>query len=1048
MGNNQSTFSIIDEYKQKIMLHNDYEAFNSLYDIIETKTLKTKKLSQIFNTLVQIYLEHPDDDFKYLSLCLLGKITKFYEITSYMVEGSSLVFSSALTKTDIDLKREASRAYCELVHRHYHLIDNETTDRIFTSVNHQYKIENDEDIKDSLLWTLGRMSELKLIPEASKTSFYNEIYDEPRSKRDKTPNGIIKILYFFHAQEFFSLNNFEEFIDLLKLNTRYGGMNEAQTAIQGLGILIKNQLISKEQRQDIFEFIFPFLDHSSYLVHSEILTNIVCLLENRDLLEEQKQKISRKIRTFNSIEDAYIRQNITTISKLLETPASLDSKEKRKFERFHFRANLPFDFPIRISTAAEPRLYEDYLLPLDNIRQNIRSYYTSYNSILDMDSFSENTFLIQEIQKVKTLKSKILREDQNDPDIRYLSVIMNNYLDFPDRFSIDPRFTKDNLLSYFEAIYIYKKSNVNFTYDNFKKLLDKANECQDKDYSYRIINLILGRLSSTADFYLPYDDEINLRTIVSSFGNNAQHNLDVLDIVIANQRQRFLNMNKTAIENEHEILRDARILMSSFKAEQTAIPEQNRKYIAVSNLLEGTNLEGRTIDLSIRRLIKFRAHIVSAGLIEFGLNVQQLDRFGPLYQDAFNEFLVEKLTQENYLDSGGYINLDVEYSKQDKANFIYSCIKHTKEFEKEYKLPKGFIDYKFFKKSIEEMLEILLNDRKNARDLMQGFVVKDAVALLFSLQREQCEDLPERYKDSLFPEETNKALKLALRSVTQISLKIDQLLPEPTKIDPSAYKEIGEISKKLTSSLDDNRSLIIPSGTPIKKDEDESKHYFYILIKNCGERKVKLVIVNGGDNLENAVDVDRRFVEIDAKMAGNYWLCRETCEIDISEPNQRTFIKEYIHRALLLPYTRISKDDPFYTRKSLMDNINLISEAFTGFGFAPTRYKPEILPVENRTYSMPSQLFGNCTIFNLQFALRFMFDWNEAQFTQFIHDSYLRFNSFLHRKADRSALFLVENSSTKEGTDILNTSENKDQASFRTRILNEREVKRSRSMSI
>ncbi len=86
------------------------------------------------------------------------------------------------------------------------------------------------------------MSELKLIPEASKTSFYNEIYDELRSKRDKTPNGIIKILYFFHAQEFFSLNNFEEFIDLLKLNTRYGGMNEAQTAIQGLGILIKNQL--------------------------------------------------------------------------------------------------------------------------------------------------------------------------------------------------------------------------------------------------------------------------------------------------------------------------------------------------------------------------------------------------------------------------------------------------------------------------------------------------------------------------------------------------------------------------------------------------------------------------------------------------------------------------------------------------------------------------------------------------------------------------------------------------------------------------------------
>ncbi len=658
-----------------------------------------------------------------------------------------------------------------------------------------------------------------------------------------------------------------------------------------------------------------------------------------------------------------------------------------------------------------------------------------------MQSYNEDDVFIQEKENIQYLKDKISFENQNDPDIRYLTVIMNNYLDFPNNFSTDPRLKKDDLISYFEAISIYKNTKEVFTYDSFQKLLDKLNEFHDHDYIYATLNLILTKLKDySTNFYVSFEEEKQLRSIRYDY-----YYLDVLDIVVANQRQNFFNMNETSIENEHDFLRDARILMSSGVSEQTTIPEGNYKKTAITNLLKDTKLNGRQIDLAVKRLLKYRAHIVSPGLTEFVLNIPELDEIIPCGCDLYNNFLAEKLMQENYLDTGRNIHPEVEKDEKEKEKFILACINYTKEFVKQEKLPTDLFNYDSFRTSIEEILERISQDRKRRDSHLKGFVVTHAISLLFVLQKEECKDiLPEKYKDILFPDEVNKDLRLALRSLTEIALQLDELFPIPTTINVSSYKKAEELAVKLISRLEKNKTVIIPSGMPIKIDEKESKHFFYILMKNCGEKKYKLIIVNGGDNLENAVDADNSFVAADVNMPGNNWLCRETNEIDLNIIDQKKFTKEYIHRALLLPYTQINKADPYYQKKNLVNNINLNSEKFLGFGFAPTKYKPEVVPVADRKYSMPSQLFGNCTVFNLQYALRFMFDWNEAQFTQFIHDSYLRYNNFLHRRVEKlSPTF--KDSTNPGGADVFSSSE---EANYTAQILMERNPQRRRANSI
>eukprot|EP01040_Poterioochromonas_malhamensis_P010956 gene10956-11942_t len=790
--NSKSKLPSLSEYEERIFRKKDIACLFYLDFLIQLKVLNFQELKLVLKLLQRIYEKHLKD-FRFLEFYSLGLVTKIvtlYEINDEIISGCSISFTDALTNGDVEFKMQAAVGYFEIIHLHYYLLNEEYIRSSFMYLNTIYKKENDEDTKDYILRVFKRMAELELIPADLRVDFYNEMYKELMSKKEKGSEEVIKILNFFHDQKLpIDHARPDELIDLLKLIALNTNGNKLQTSLQ--------------------------------------------------------------------------------------------------------------------------------------------------------------------------------------------------------------------------ALYISRETANVFTYESFQKLLNKLINFRDEEYISQTLNLILRMLNSyPTDFYVSFEEETKLRTSSLLLNNINNYYLDSLDIVIANQRQRFLNMNEIPIEDEHPILSDARILMSLGASEQTTIPEKNYQYMAISDLLQGTKLN------------------VSPGLIYFELNIPKLDSLIADGCNLYNEYLAHKLKQENYLDEGRNIHTKVE---NDEVNM----------------LPEFPLNDNALRELLDEQLKTANEARKTRDSYLQGFVLKDAISLLFVLQKEKWK-LHRKYKDILFPVKVNQDLRLAIRSLTQLALQLDQLFPIPTTTDVSSYKKAEELAVKLISRLEKNKTLIIPSGMPIKMNEKESKHFFYILIKNCGEKKYKLIIVNGGDNLENAVDADKSFVAADVNMPGNNWLCRETNEIDLNIIDQKRFTKEYIHRALLLPYTQINKADPHYQKKNLMDNINLISEKFLGFGFAPTVYKPEVVPVADRKYSMPSQLFGNCTVFNLQFALRFMFDWNEAQFTQFIHDSYLRYNNFLHRRVEKLSL-TFKDSTNPGGADVFSSSE---EANYTAQILTERNPQRRRAYSI
>ena len=138
---------------------------------------------------------------------------------------------------------------------------------------------------------------------------------------------------------------------------------------------------------------------------------------------------------------------------------------------------------------------------------------------------------------------------------------------------------------------------------------------------------------------------------------------------------------------------------------------------------------------------------------------------------------------------------------------------------------------------------------------------------------------------------------------------------------------------------------------------------------------------------------------------------------------------------------------------NLLENINLVSPSFKGKDYTDLSYKPEVLPENERSHSVPSQLFGNCTIFNLQYSLKFMFDWNESKLTHFIHDSLVRYNSFLNQKVDMTyANYNKKESSSSKGGCSVVTEEHQVQEerilAYKERVLIQREEQRTRANSI
>ncbi len=978
----------------------------------DSKKRRLNELEQnlFFRVLSKIYYTHLDHDYKFNALSRLTEMVIYHEITEEQVLSSTKLFINSIESSDLDFKKQGSRAITELIHRNYDLISQGDADLIYNKLYALYLLNDNPDVKHNIIWGINRLIEVRLISQDMIKQLYKTFLQIAKSE-DHIPTGVLKALIGVIEYRIDNDIDYQELLEVFKKYAKHEDVCHKRDALGGISSLIEYQLIAKPERENLTKFLIEATQDNDKIVQGNGLTCICFLAINNDITQDNEAEVVNLLKTFERSDYAYSVYSSKQALKGLTKIKSDSDVKKHKSEVIIHNIKSPFEFPIKVSSSSVEEIFE-FALRLDTIRQSLNNEMIELK--IDINSITQiekNEKFLQNKCKLRKLYDDVYKYDSNDPDCLHLLDIITNYLIFPKNNFTPLRFYQDDLLYYFEAFIICKNSIDNgYTLPNFHVLLNRMDNFKKIDTKKATMNIIL-KCFNQVNFYISEQDELILRNKVQAIYPQSEISLDMFDIRLANSRQQFINMNDSSIENEHAILKDARIRMSTFTQEQLIIDEHNYKYIAISNLLSGIKGFNHKIDISVRQLIKFRAHIISLGMPIFGVNIKELQELE--VNNLFNDLLAQKLIGDGYLDYGRNLNLDIGNNKIDKAQFIEACIKYTKEIFYNNSFLKIEFNPEVFRSSLNDILDDILKSRKIAKDALQGFVLKDAVSMLFVTQREQClnpQFMPEQYKDCLLDAETNKSIRHVLRDLTELTLRLSDLFTSQNGvINISGYRATEKIAEELTSAIEKGKSLIIPCGSPMKPDDKESKHFFYILIKNCSENKVKLIIVNGGDTIENAVDVDYSFSDVDSKSAGNNWLCRETEIIDTSIPEQRNFIKEYMHRALILPYTKFIKDtgNP-QNKKTLLENINLLTPEFTGFGYVPLDFVPKILPIDERSYSMPSQLFGNCTIYNLQFAIRFLFDWNEAQFTQFIHDTYIRYNCFLHEKVNESVLYYKE----------------------------------------
>ncbi len=288
MKNSLNKLPSLKDYEERIFRDNDIECLRSLDNPIQSKGLNLKELKLLFNFLRKIYTDHEFNKFKLKALSLMTKIVMFYVIDHEIIHACSVTFRDALTNRNVRFKRRVTNAYFEIIHRHYYLLSDECIRDNLMYLNNLYENEEDENTKCNILRVFRRMLELELIPADLRLDFYNKMYEELHSQKENVRKEVIQILSLLHDQKLpINHDHAPELIQLLKLNASNINENKLQLSLQHIGILIKHRFIS--ERQELFDFIFPFLSRSSDLIQNEALACIYYLLVNKDLNEAQKK---------------------------------------------------------------------------------------------------------------------------------------------------------------------------------------------------------------------------------------------------------------------------------------------------------------------------------------------------------------------------------------------------------------------------------------------------------------------------------------------------------------------------------------------------------------------------------------------------------------------------------------------------------------------------------------------------------------------------------------------------------------------------------------
>jgi hypothetical protein len=537
-----------------------------------------------------------------------------------------------------------------------------------------------------------------------------------------------------------------------------------------------------------------------------------------------------------------------------------------------------------------------------------------------------------------------------------------------------------------------------------KELFDigiaKYNEIKSLDLKISILNMIGKCIYEVPNsFYIgnELDDIISLM--------NDEVLKDNMILLIKQARENYLESNLYIEGTEHDITRAARLssaLLDKSKLEKYLTREAKMpisSWPKVSISAEQNFLDNQEMDIdklpSLNDLLRFSAHIVAPTLFIFNIESNGDSKSEKLIND-----LKEHLLQEGYLNSIGYLKKAIFYNietPQDSAKkpevpkspnkFINSCMNSIKK-----NIPKdNDLTITTFENNLKDIVAQSRTSRYEIVSKLTMFSSISAVSLLIQTL-EHTANIPNNLQRCLLAKHCGETIINKLYDtllIAKYGLQINATYSLVTDKEQQYYDLALNIVEK-NIKLPTFKSMILQSGDPIKLDKFATNHAFYVLIDKVGS-KFKITIVNGGSN----ADEDLNFEASESGLGAN-WICRQIITADETNASVYDFLTHYIYKVISLRYTKSLNDEDF---KKILGNIYLKDNEFIGFnGYKIDNSNDntllQVIPKE-QSPSFPSQVVENCTIHNLKQAIKILFNWNEAQFAQFVHDMVIRYNSLL-----------------------------------------------------
>lgn len=263
----------------------------------------------------------------------------------------------------------------------------------------------------------------------------------------------------------------------------------------------------------------------------------------------------------------------------------------------------------------------------------------------------------------------------------------------------------------------------------------------------------------------------------------------------------------------------------------------------------------------------------------------------------------------------------------------------------------------------------------------------------------------------------------------EVIYKLENIHDEQGNNSRQKATQFFNIAEKLTNFIYSQKtSLLLKIGTPIEVDKGDSNttHAFYAAVKILDNNKFQVIIANAGRGYK---DYHKR----DSRPGTEHWYAYEYAAskpLDLTEENKE-ILKHYIFRLINLPYTIVSQtnaedaqaniEQDTNTYESLMTNIYLKrkeNERTFFYGYQSKKIYGLERDTINKSYQV--QITGDCTVYNLQLALKAMFDMSELEYGEMIDNLILGIDNLatmLHQPHNHSIVSRDEVAGRKQGNE-------------------------------